>query len=183
MEQREWEHLHVDNMHGAYQPSSAGGTLDLVGAAALAISEAVWTAVGLERSEAAALNLVLAENGVSIGALARGLGLSHSAAVRVVDRLERRRLLRRTTPGPGRTVALEVTARGRRRAEQSIGARARILERATAGLSPDERETLLGLLARAVSSLAHDQDEIDRACRLCDQRDCIRSGCPLPVRR
>jgi DNA-binding MarR family transcriptional regulator len=174
----------VDNMHGAYHSSSAtGGTLDLVGAAALAISEAVWSAVGLERSDAAALNLVLAEERISIGALARGLGLSHSAAVRAVDRLERKRLLRRTTPGPGRTVALEVTARGRRRAEQSIGARARILERATAGLSPDERETLLRLLARSVCSLAHDQDEIDRACRMCDQRGCLGRGCPLPVRR
>lgn len=187
MEHREWEHLRVDNMHGAYRTSSAeegtGGTLDLVGAAALAISEAVWAAVGLERSDAAALNLVLAEERISIGALARELGLSHSAAVRVVDRLERDRLLRRTTPGPGRTVALVVTARGRRRAEQSIDTRARILERATADFSPGERETLLRLLARSVWNLTHDQYEIDRACRLCDQRGCLGRGCPLPVRR
>jgi predicted transcriptional regulator len=59
--------------------------------------------------------------------------------------------------------------------------RTRVLERATAGLSAEERQTLIDLLSRAVRSLTSDQTEIDRACRLCDQRRCLGRGCPLPT--
>ena len=98
-------------------------TDDLIGAAALAISAAVWATYRMEPTDAAALNVVLAEPGISISRLSRVLGLSHSAAVRVTDRLEHRELVTRSPAGPGRTVALAVTARGQRLA--GAGARTR----------------------------------------------------------
>ncbi|HZV73781.1 MAG TPA: MarR family transcriptional regulator [Conexibacter sp.] len=163
------------------QVSAPDPALDLVGAAALAISESVWAAFPPERSDGAALNVVMAHPGISIGALARILGLSHSATVRVVDRLGAHGLLTRGMPGPGRTVPLATTSLGRRRARQTMARRARVLERATAGFSAEERETLIDLLSRAARSLAGDQTDIDRACRLCDQRRCLGRGCPLPA--
>ena len=45
---------------------AAEPTLDLLGAAALAISAAVWETYQLEPSDAAALNVVLAEPGISV---------------------------------------------------------------------------------------------------------------------
>jgi MarR family transcriptional repressor of emrRAB len=156
-------------------------TDDLIGAAALAISGAVWAAFRMEPSDAAALNVVLAEPGISISGLSRTLGLSHSATVRVADRLELDGLVVRSSPGPGRTVALATTQLGRRRARQAATRRTHVLERATSGFSTAERRSLIELLSTAVRNLAHDQDQIDRACRLCDQRRCLRRGCPLPA--
>jgi len=54
-------------------------TDDLIGAAALAISAAVWATYRMEPTDAAALNVVLAEPGISISRLSRVLGLSNTA--------------------------------------------------------------------------------------------------------
>lgn len=160
---------------------AADPTHDLIGAAALAISTAVWASYHMEPSDAAALNVVVAEPGISISRLSRILGLSHSAAVRVADRLELAGLVVRTSPGPGRTVALATTEPGRRLARKAATRRARVLERATSGLSAAERRSLIGLLSTVVRDLADNQDQIDQACRLCDQRRCLRRGCLLPA--
>jgi DNA-binding MarR family transcriptional regulator len=161
--------------------AEAEPTLDLLGAAALAISAAVWAALGLEQSDAAALNVVLAEPGISIRGLSEVLGLSHSAAVRVADRLQGRGLITREGAGPGRTIAVTVTDRGRRQAAGAVARRAAVLQRATSGLTAAQRQSLHGLLQKVVLNLAADQAAIDRVCRLCDQQRCLARGCPLPA--
>jgi MarR family transcriptional repressor of emrRAB len=161
--------------------AEAEPTLDLLGAAALAISAAVWAALGLEQSDAAALNVVLAEPGISIRGLSEVLGLSHSAAVRVADRLQGRGLITREGAGPGRTIAVTVTDRGRRQAAGAVARRAEVLQRATSGLTAAQRQSLHGLLQKVVLNLAADQAAIDRVCRLCDQQRCLARGCPLPA--
>ena len=161
--------------------AEAEPTLDLLGAAALAISGAVWAALGLEQSDAAALNVVLAEPGISIRGLSLVLGLSHSATVRVADRLQGQGLITRDWAGPGRTIAVTITGRGRRRALDAVARRAEVLQRATSGLTATQRQSLSGLLQKVVLNLADDQAAIDRACRLCDQKRCLTRGCPLPA--
>jgi MarR family transcriptional repressor of emrRAB len=161
--------------------AEAEPTLDLIGAAALAIGGAVWAALGLEQSDAAALNVVLAEPGISIRGLSEVLGLSHSAAVRVADRLQGRGLITREGAGPGRTIAVTVTDRGRRQAAGAVARRAEVLQRATSGLTAAQRQSLHGLLQKVVLNLAADQAAIDRVCRLCDQQRCLARGCPLPA--
>ena len=156
-------------------------TLDLLGAAALAISAAVWEAYEMEPSDAAALNVVLAEPGISIKGLARTLGLTHSATVRVADRLTLGGLVTRTAAGPGRTVALTSTPRGKRLASQAAARRTRVLEHATAGLTDAQRHDLITSLATVVRQLTVGQEKIDQACRLCDQNRCLRRGCLLPA--
>jgi DNA-binding MarR family transcriptional regulator len=135
----------------------------------------------MEPTDAAALNLVMAEPGISITRLSRALGLSHSATVRAADRLGGGGLVTRTPAGHGRTVALACTERGQRLARQATARRRRVLSHAASGLTAAERQTLLSLLAAIVLKLASDQDQIDHACRLCDQRRCLRRGCLLPA--
>jgi DNA-binding MarR family transcriptional regulator len=166
---------------GAEAGTGAEPTPDLLGAAALAISGAVWAAVGLEQSDAAALNVVLAEPGISIRGLAQVLGLSHSATVRVADRLQGKGLIRRDWAGPGRTIAVQITDRGRQRALDAVARRTQVLEQATSGLTAAQRQSLNGLLQKVVLNLAGDQAAIDQACRLCDQKRCLARGCPLPA--
>jgi MarR family transcriptional repressor of emrRAB len=161
--------------------AEAEPTPDLIGAAALAISGAVWAALGPEQSDAAALNVVLAEPGISIRGLSQVLGLSHSAAVRVADRLQDQGLITRDWAGPGRTIAVMMTDRGRRQALDAVARRAQVLQRATSGLTAAQRQSLNGLLQKVVLNLADDQAAIDRACRLCDQKRCLARGCPLPA--
>jgi MarR family transcriptional regulator, negative regulator of the multidrug operon emrRAB len=161
--------------------AGAEPTLDLIGAAALAISGAVWAALGPEQSDAAALNVVLAEPGISIRGLSSALGLSHSAAVRVADRLQDQGLITRDWAGPGRTVAVNITDRGRRRALDAVARRAEVLQRAASGLTTAQRKSLHDLLQKVVLNLADDQAAIERACRLCDQKRCLARGCPLPA--
>jgi MarR family transcriptional regulator, negative regulator of the multidrug operon emrRAB len=160
---------------------AADPTHDLLGAAALAISAAVWAAYRMEPTEAAALNVVMAEQGISITRLSRILGLSHSATVRVADRLERGGLVTRSPAGHGRTVALTGTRHGKRLARQSAARRIRVLEHATSGLTPAERKSLIKLLAAVVRQLATSQEQIGQVCRLCDQRRCLQRGCLLPA--
>jgi len=159
----------------------AGPTLDLLGAAALAISSAVWGTYEMEPSDAAALNVVLAEPGISVKGLSRTLGLTHSATVRVADRLAVAGLLTREPAGPGRTVALISTPRGKRLASQAAARRMEVLEHATSGLTDAQRQDLITSLAAVVRQLAADQEQIDQACRLCDQNRCLQRGCLLPV--
>jgi DNA-binding MarR family transcriptional regulator len=160
---------------------AAEPTLDLLGAAALAISAAVWETYRMEPSDAAALNVVLAEPGISIKGLARTLGLTHSATVRVADRLTLGGLVTRDPAGPGRTVALTSTPRGTSLASQAAARRTRVLEHATSGLTAAQRQDLITSLAAVVRQLAASQEQIDQACRLCDQSRCLQRGCLLPA--
>jgi DNA-binding MarR family transcriptional regulator len=161
--------------------TEAEPTLDLLGAAALAVSGAVWDALGLEQSDAAALNVILAEPGLSIRGLSQVLGLSHSATVRVADRLQGQGLITRDVAGPGRTLAVNITDRGRRQALDAVARRAEVLQRAASGLTAAQRQSLNDLLQKVVLNLAGDQGAIDRACRLCDQKRCLARGCLLPA--
>ena len=63
-------------------------------------------AEGLARSEPAALVSLAHYFGQPVGVLGQTLGRTHSGAVRPSDRLEAAGLVRRTSAGPGRTLAL-----------------------------------------------------------------------------
>ena len=95
---------------------------NLAGSGALAIADRMRTAVaeaaGLEGSGPAALvALHLYAEGEGVDTLARALRLSHSGAVRLVDQLVERGLVRRArSDRDRRAVALHLTAAGRRAA-------------------------------------------------------------------
>ncbi len=78
---------------------------NLLGALALAVSDRIrevteQQADALARSEPAALVSLVHYPGQPVGVLDQTLGLTHSGAVRLSDRLEAAGLVRRTSAGP-----------------------------------------------------------------------------------
>lgn len=136
---------------------------------------------GAGGSAAGALVHLQAWPGCSVTDLADVLGLSQPAAVRVVDRLVARGLVRRD-PGPdGRTRSLIPTDAGLRAAEDLLAERAASLGPLLRELDADERGQLERLLGRVTSGLAQDRPGALTTCRLCD-RDACQAGarrCPL----
>jgi DNA-binding MarR family transcriptional regulator len=93
------------------------------------------------------LFLVEANPGLNQTALGRALGIERSSVVAVLDRLERRDLLRRTKPDR-RSHALYLTDAGHkmlRDIRPKLEAHERVI---AAGLSAEERATLIQLLRR-----------------------------------
>jgi MarR family transcriptional regulator, negative regulator of the multidrug operon emrRAB len=112
-------------------------TANLLGALALAVSDGIGEATegqadGLARSEPAALVTLAHYPGQSVAALAGTLGLTHSGAVRLADRLVAAGWARRVSAGPGRTLALYLTESGRLGASRVV-ARRQGLRRAAGG--------------------------------------------------
>jgi DNA-binding MarR family transcriptional regulator len=117
----------------------------------------------------------------SIDLLRQVLGLTPSGAVRLVDRLEAAGQVRRAAGADGRTVALELTPRGRRAAAAVAGARGRVLADALGALSPQERAVLDGLVGRLLVGRLRAPGSTRWICRLCDTTVCGRlaGDCPL----
>src|SRR6476469_2671490 len=130
------------------------GEANVVGAMALAVADrlrgATEDAAGLAGALPAAL-VALHEfaGGQPIEFLAGALRVTHSRAVRVVDRLEEAGLARRAAaPADGRAVSVALTAAGRRRAARVLAARNAVIEDALGGLSASERRQLAALGGR-----------------------------------
>jgi DNA-binding MarR family transcriptional regulator len=147
---------------------------NLLGAVALAVSDGIRAATdepadGLTRPEPAALVTLAHHPGQSVGALARTLGLTHSGAVRLADRLVAAGLVRRMSGGPGRTLALHLTEPGRLAAGRLVSV-----------LEPDQVAVLEQLAGRLLAALTTDRASAHRLCRLCDEPLCDRDpGCPV----
>jgi DNA-binding MarR family transcriptional regulator len=164
--------------------SSPARAANLLGALSLAVWAEVRHAAECEGklagSEPAALVTLSQHPGQSVEALHRTLGITHSGAVRVADRLQSAGLLSRSPAGPGRTLALEPTAGGREAASAILARRERALERILAVLSPSECAALVAVAERLLAGLTEDRQSAARLCRLCDEGVCMhRATCPV----
>jgi MarR family transcriptional regulator, negative regulator of the multidrug operon emrRAB len=159
----------------------------LLGALALAVSDGIREATegqadGLARSEPAALATLAHYPGQSVGTMARTLGLTHSGAVRLADRLVAAGWARRVSAGPGRTLALYLTESGRLEASRVVARRQDFVERLMNALQPDQAAALERLAARLLAALVTDRASAHRLCRLCDEPLCERdAGCPVDL--
>ena len=115
--------------------------------------------------------------GQSIDSLRRVVGLTHSGAVRLVDRLAAAGLVERRVGADARAVALQLTPEGRRAARRVLARREAAIEGVLAPLTPAERTTLATLHERLLGSLTGGQEGRRRVCRLCDVEACGRE-CP-----
>lgn len=155
---------------------------NLLGAFVLEVAERIRLeteqVIGHTGAAAAALVTIAHFPARTVEFLRQAIGLSHPAAVRVVDRLVEQRLLRRRPGGRGPAVALTATAAGRRQARQILDVRQRVLADALPELSDAESAALASILEKA---LAHLSDAPGTTtCRLCDQGLCRGSGdCPV----
>jgi MarR family transcriptional regulator, negative regulator of the multidrug operon emrRAB len=157
---------------------------NLLGAFVLAVADRLRleteAAIGHTGAAAAALVTIAQYPNRTVEFLRQTLGLSHPAAVRVVDRLVEQRLVRRRPAERGPALALAPTAAGRRRARAILELRQRVLADALPELSPAESATLSTILERALARLS--DSPRTTICRLCDTQRCRRIDCPV-VRR
>ncbi|MFG2583552.1 MarR family winged helix-turn-helix transcriptional regulator [Streptomyces malaysiensis] len=157
---------------------------NLLGATALAITDdplgAPAAASRLSMSAAAALIVLRADPGVSVTELGRRVGLTQSAAVRMVDGLEREALVerRRTV---GNWTGVHPTGKGRRTAGQLLASRTSRLTGVLDGLGDTEVRDLGALLAKLLDGLCQGSGSADRMCRLCDRAACAPDGVECPV--
>ncbi len=157
---------------------------NLFGALALALTDRVAAALeatlGIGGNAGAALLSIGTRPGESIDQLSRVLGLTHSATVRMVDRLEQPGWVRRDRwVRDGRTAALTLTATGRSAFRRLLKARNTALNQVTGVLGDRERETLRKLLTKMLASLPDDRAEARHICRMCEHGMCVGVRCPV----
>jgi DNA-binding MarR family transcriptional regulator len=158
---------------------------NLLGALALAVADRLESAA--ERAadrpvgEAAALVAVGNHPGQTIDALSRVLGLSHSATVRLVDRLQGAGLLVRRGGAGGRAVALGLTEAGESRAAQILAGRDAELAPLLDPLTAAEKARLTELVTKVLGTIPRDRAEARAICRLCRESICRGKGCPVDL--
>jgi MarR family transcriptional repressor of emrRAB len=161
---------------------------NVVGALALAIADRVQEAAARAGGHGASGPAALAAlngpaAGASIDVLRRIVGLTHSGAVRLVDRLAADGLVERRLGADQRSVALWLTPNGRRTARRVLAQREAAVEAALAGLPAGERAALVRAAERVLAGIADRPGDELRVCRLCDTDACgrPRGRCPVQV--
>ncbi len=158
---------------------------NLLGALGVAIGDRLARA-GASGTAAEALVALSGEGaGMTIDALARRVGLSHSGAVRLVDRLAEQDKVQRSRGSDQRAAALGLTPQGHRTARRILARREFELESVLSLLSGDERREFVESTERLLRRLGTEGGEIDRICRLCDHNACghTTGTCPLTAHR
>jgi DNA-binding MarR family transcriptional regulator len=117
----------------------------------------------------------------TIDRLRQVLGLSHSGAVRLVDRLADAGLVRRQPGADARSTVVVLTAAGKRAAQRATAARATVLASALSGLTATEREQLDQLVSRVLVGLMHGPGAGSWMCRMCDTATCGLADGSCPV--
>lgn len=172
----------VDAM-GTDSMAGDGRTGNLLGALVTALGDAQRAAsegvAGQSGATPAALTYLLQEPGAGIDQISGPLGLTQSAATRLVDRLERDGKARREPGATGRKVSVFLTPEGTREAERLLELRRGLMGDALSVLRPDERTVLTGLIERMLAHLTTDADHGQRICRMCALDECPRQSCPV----
>lgn len=132
-------------------------------------------------SSAAALNVLGFWEGCSNAELARVLGLSHTATVRLVDKLEAQGLVDSRPGEDRRFVSLHLTPAGREHVKGLLTARCAAVATVTDVLTPAEQDQLGGLLEKLLIGLVTDEFKASHICRLCDEVACPPDNCPVHV--
>lgn len=159
-----------------------GRDLNVVGALALALSDAIHAAAEAQAADqgpaAAALAIIAHLPGLGVEELRIAVGLSHPGAVRLVDRLQARGLVERTPNlADARRVALRLTRAGCAAAEAISTARLSAIDRALGALDPPEVELLAGIAGKMLRALVTGEADALQICRLCDESKC--ADCPV----
>ena len=141
-------------------------------ALALAITDAA-IAPDDDLAPTAVAALITAANSepMSIGEIAAIVGLTHSATVRLVDRLESTGLFRRQSR-VGREVMVDITPAGRRRAEELQDRRLSNTSTFLTGLSEEEVAILDDLVERMLRTHIDGGLDRQRVCRMCSREHC-----------
>jgi MarR family transcriptional regulator, negative regulator of the multidrug operon emrRAB len=158
-------------------------TANLLGVVGLAVTDRIdvvaLDVLGRAGETPAALAVIGCGTGPSNDQLRRVLGLSHSGAVRLVDRLVADGLVERFEASDRRAVALYLSKEGKALREKLLKQRLAAIRQLLAPLNASERETFAALLHKMLSSMETTGMERRTLCRLCDGRVC--TNCPIPA--
>ncbi len=156
-------------------------TTNLLGALAQLATDQQLKAIeedcGLNPTEAAALVSIGVAPGQQIDFLQQAINRSHSASVRLVDKLAAQGLVVRDQATDGRAVALHLSAKGTKKSKEVLRARNRALEVFIQFLTSQEREALDSMLAKLLAASVMSERHAYQMCRLCDGDAC--DVCPV----
>ena len=162
--------------------------VNLFGAAAIAISDRIHTAVestvGQTASFAAALILVDRYPQITVEVLGQYLQLSQSGAARLVERLVGQHLVERQRGRDRRFVQLYLTAKGRETVQSMQQARIEAISTFLRLLTAEEQDQLLSLFTKlAVQQSESLLEEGEHICRFCNAGACSLSECQSRIQR
>ena len=114
--------------------------------------------------------------------LAEAMRVSHSRAVRIVDRLEAAGLAHRESdPSDGRRALVRLDPPGRELAEKALEARAHVLHSAVEHLGMADLGELDRLIGALLDTTSVDVHAARETCRLCDAHTCGHDDGLCPV--
>ncbi|MGY4802248.1 MarR family winged helix-turn-helix transcriptional regulator, partial [Teichococcus aerofrigidensis] len=127
---------------------------------------------------ASALALIAHKPGLSIRMLSVGVGLSHAATVRLVDRLSTEGLVeRREHSTDGRTRSLHLTEAGKVASDAVLASRDKVIAEGLSILTPTELDALYSIAERVLRDRLENLEHSYRICRLCCYEGC--TNCPI----
>jgi DNA-binding MarR family transcriptional regulator len=161
-------------------------TANILGALSLLIQdrvESAWQAeLDLSPMAAAALVQIDNEPGSSIELIASHIGLTHSATVRVIDKLVERGFVEKDRARKdARAQSLKLSKAGKRVVQQLHAARNGVTDRLLADLDPVRRAALEEAIRAILYRCVEPGREADVTCRVCDDRRCTPDICPIRV--
>lgn len=160
---------------------------NILGAFALAmadrLNDRLQSTSGRSEGGLIALNQIASRSNPSIDELRPSLAVAtHSAATRVVARLEADQLITKNKTGKdSRFTHLALTPKGKAVRKSLLQQRHLFLSECTAALTQDERQTLEQLVQKMLAAMDFDASSCDRTCRLCDTRRCDEAQCPVQI--
>lgn len=159
-------------------PENLANLLGALGTMVCDKMDAAFVVDDLSPMQTAVLMLVAKYPGCLIKDLHEPLMLSHSACVRIVDKLVTFRLIeRRKSDTDGRAVALRLTRHGRAMTRSSVRRREDALLHSISALDVKERIALSEIASKLLAVGNPSERSIGRTCRTCDYNACIE--CPF----
>lgn len=171
---------------GSAERAECRHTANILGALALLIQDRVekaWQAdLDLSPMAAAALVIIDVYPGSAIERVAGCIGLTHSATVRVVDKLAERGLVEKDRArADARAQSLKLSKAGKRTVQQLHAVRNGVTDDLLVDLDANQQKGL----ERAISAILHRNvepgPEAEVTCRVCDDRRCSPDICPIRV--
>jgi DNA-binding MarR family transcriptional regulator len=161
-------------------------TANLLGAMSGVVSARLRNAVKTHPNQtetfAAALRTISIFEGCTNGQLSHGLDLSHSATVRLVNRLVEASLVESREGQDKRSVALYLTEKGKVRAIEVLQQRCSVLGGVIDVLSPQQQAQLDDICDTLLKEFAETPFEGGHICRLCDHINCPPEDCPVHLK-
>jgi len=127
----------------------------------------------------AALNIMGFWEGITNAQLARALVLSHTATVRLVDKLEAQGFVEARAGDDKRATHLHLTKAGRKAVQPALVARCAAVKGYLECLTAAEERQFAQLLEKLMRPLAKDAYGVSHFCRLCEFSACPGDECPM----